>query len=140
MLGNLKRQVISLDAEIRRAKGADQIRKTEEKASLANQQEKEARRVDALKDFESRLEREKHKSDDRLILKSNEKINQNDAINRTKDIQQKVDAQTTKQAASADEVKKFVDRQEKAKERQIRHDRDQLNQTKPAAKSLPLPE
>ena len=140
VLGDLKRQEISLDAEIRMAKGADQIQKTEEKASLANQQEKEARRVDALKNTESRLERERSKHADRLTLKSNEKLNQNDSINRSKSSQEKINAQTAKQVGSVEEVKKFNDRQEKAKQRQARHDRDQLNQTQPATKSLPLPE
>ena len=139
VLGDLKRQEISLDAEIRRAKAADQIQKTEEKASLANQQEKEAKRVNALKNTESRLERERNKQADRLILKSNEKLNQNDSMNRIKNSQEKISAQTAKQVGSAEEVKKFNDRQEKAKQRQARHDRDQLNQTQPIVKSLPLP-
>ena len=139
VLGDLKRQEISLDAEIRRAKAADQIQKTEEKASFANQQEKEAKRVDALKNTESRLERERNKQADRLILKSNEKLNQNDSMNRIKNSQEKISAQTAKQVGSAEEVKKFNDRQEKAKQRQARHDRDQLNQTQPIVKSLPLP-
>jgi len=139
VLGDLKRQEISLDAEIRRTKGADQIRKTEEKASLANQQEKEARRVDALKNTESRLDRERNKQADRLILKSNEQLKQIDSMNRIKSSQEKISAQTAKQVGSAEEVKKFNDRQEKAKQRQARHDRDQLNQTQPVVKSLPLP-
>ena len=139
VLGDLKRQEISLDAEIRRAKAADQIQKTEEKASFANQQEKEAKRVDALKNTESRLERERNKQADRLILKSNEKLNQNNSMNRIKNSQEKISAQTAKQVGSAEEVKKFNDRQEKAKQRQARHDRDQLNQTQPIVKSLPLP-
>ena len=139
VLGDLKRQEISLDAEIRRAKAADQIQKTEEKASLANQQEKEAKRVNALKNTESRLERERNKQADRLILKSNEKLNQNNSMNRIKNSQEKISAQTAKQVGSAEEVKKFNDRQEKAKQRQARHDRDQLNQTQPIVKSLPLP-
>ena len=139
VLGDLKRQEISLDAEIRRAKAADQIQKTEEKASFANQQEKESKRVDALKNTESRLERERNKQADRLILKSNEKLNQNDSMNRIKNSQEKISAQTAKQVGSAEEVKKFNDRHEKAKQRQARHDRDQLNQTQPIVKSLPLP-
>ena len=138
--GDLKRQEISLDAEIRMAKGADQIRKTEDKASLANQQEKEAKRVTALKNSELKLEREKSKQADRLILQSNEMLNHNDSLNRIKSSQEKVIAQTAKQATAAEEVKKFNERQEKAKQRQARHDRDQLNQTQPATKSLLLPE
>ena len=138
VLGDLKRQEISLDAGIRMAKGADQIRMTEDKASLANQQEKEARRVAALKNSESRLDRERSKQADRLTLQSNEKPNQNNSISRIKSSQEKVSAQTAKQASAPEEVKKFNDRQEKATQRQARHDRDQLNQTQPATKSLPL--
>ena len=139
VLGDLKRQEISLDAQIRRAKGADQIRKTEDKASLANQQEKAVRRAAALKNTESRLDRERSKQSDRLIIQSNEKSNQSNSINRIKSSQEKVIAQAEKQAATSEEVKKFNDRQEKAKQRQARHDRDQLNQTQSAIKSLPLP-
>ena len=140
ILGDLKRQEISLDSEIRKAKGVDQIRKTEEKTSLANQQEKEAKRIGALKDAESKVDREKSKQAARSILQSNEKPNQIDSINRIKNSQQKFSTQTAKQAAASEEVKKFNDREEKAKQRQARHDRDQLNQTQSPSKSLPLPE
>ncbi|MEO6018298.1 MAG: hypothetical protein ABIP46_13670, partial [Polaromonas sp.] len=64
-LADLKRQEVSLDAQDRKARGAEQISKTEDKASPEKQQEAAARRADSLKDFQARMDREKQKNADR---------------------------------------------------------------------------
>ena len=138
-LADLKRQEVSLDAQERKARGSVQIRKTEEKSSPEKQQEAAARRADSLKDFQARMDREKQNSADRATTQANEKNSSDALANRTKNSQEKADGRTVKQAASVEEVRKFTERQEKAKERQARHDRDKLNETKPPSAPLPLP-
>lgn len=139
-LADLRRQETSLDAEDRKARGAEQIRKTEEKMSPEKQQEAADKRASSLKDHESRLERERQKNADRATTQSNEKSNSGAAANRVKSNQEKAGERRTKQAAAAEETRKFNEKQEKAKERRAQHERDKLNQTKPPAKSLPTPE
>ena len=138
-LTDLKRQEVSLDGQERKAKGAEQIRKTEDKSSPEKQQEAAARRADSLKDFQARMDREKQKTADRATTQANEKTSSDAAVSRAKNSQEKAGERAGKQAASAEEVRKFTERQQKAKERQARHDRDKLNETKPPSAPLPLP-
>lgn len=139
-LADLRRQEISLNAQERKAKGAEQIRKTEEKASPEMQQEAAEKRAAAIKDFASRMARDKQKIADRAALESNEKTNSEASSNRTKANQGKAVERSSKQAGSAAEVRKYNERVDKAKERQAQYDRDQATQNKPAVKSLPTPE
>jgi colicin import membrane protein len=140
VMADFRRQEISLDQQERKEKGAEQIRKTEEKSSAEKQQEAADKRATALKDNEARLDREKQKVVDRATMQSNEKSNVDAAANRLKDSQQKVDSRKSKQTSSAEEVQKFNERLEKAKERQSRYERDLANQTKPPANPLPRPQ
>ena len=140
VLADLRRQENSLNAEERRAKGADQLRKTEEKASAEVQQEAAEKRTAATKDFESRMARDKQKISDRATLESNEKTNSEASANRAKANQSKAAERSTKQASSAAEVRKYNERVDKAKARQAQYDRDQAAQNKPAVKSLPTPD
>ena len=138
-LTDLKRQEVLLDAQERKARGGEQIRKTEEKSSPEKQQEAAVRRTDSLKDFEARMDREKQKNADRAMTQANEKTSSDAAVNRTKNSQEKAVGRAEKRAASAEEVRKFTERQEKGKERLARHARDKLNETKPPSAPLPLP-
>ncbi len=167
VMADFRRQEISMDQQERKEKGAEQIRKTEEKSSAEKQQEAADKRATALKDNEARLEREKQKVADRATMQSNEKSNADAAANRLKDSQQKVadratmqsneksnadaaanrlkdsqqkaDSRKSKQAASAEAVRKFKERLGKAKERQARYERDLANQTKPPVNPFPKP-
>lgn len=138
-LSDLRRQEISLDEQDRKAKGADQLLKTEEKSSLKNQQEAADKRATALKDFADRMEREKQKNEARAAMQSNEKLSSDAAANRNKASQDKAAERVNRQATTADGVRIFNERLEKAKERQARHDRDKASQTKPPANPLPTP-
>ncbi len=139
VMADFRRQEISMDQQERKEKGAEQIRKTEEKFSAEKQQQATDKRATALKDNEARLEREKQKVADRASMQSNEKSNTDAAANRLKDSQQKADSRKSKQAASAEEVRKFNQRLEKAKERQAQYERDLANQSKPPVNPLPKP-
>ena len=137
---DFRRQEIYLDQQERKEKGAEQIRKTEEKSSAEKQQEAADKRANALKDNDARLEREKQKVADRASTQSNAKSNVNAAADRRKNGQQKADSRKSRQASSAEEVQKFNQRLEKAKERQIRYERELANQTQPPGNPLPKPQ
>lgn len=139
-MADLRRQEISINDLERKARAADQVFKTEQKASPEKEQEAADRRAAALKDFDDRMAREKQKNADRAILQSNEKASSDAAAERVKSNGAKVAPRTQKQAAAAEEARKFSERQEKAKERLERHERDQAGQTTPPAKPLPRPE
>jgi colicin import membrane protein len=139
VMGDLRRQELLLNDEERRIRGADQVRKTEEKQSPEKLQEAADQRAKAVKDYESRLEREKKKAEDRAATKAGEQGNSEATAGRLKGSQEKSQARKDKQGVAADEAKKFNDKQKEAEERRAQHEKDRLKQTKPPAKSLPLP-
>ncbi len=139
-MADLRRQEVLLDELDRKARAAEQILKTEEKSSLEKQQDAADRRATSLKDFDDRMERDAQKKADRDTLKANEKTNVESAASRVTNNQQKASGRSTKKAESAEEVRKFNERLEKAKERQARHERDEAARTGPPAKSLPQPQ
>ena len=138
-MGDLRRQELLLNDEERRIRGAEQIRKTEEKSSAENQQEAADRRAKAMSDHQSRLEREKKKTEDRAAAKSSEQNNSEASAAKVRGSQEKSQARSGKQAAAQEEAQKFNDRQKEARERKAQHESDRLKQTKPPARSLPLP-
>ncbi|OGB08753.1 MAG: hypothetical protein A3E79_18475 [Burkholderiales bacterium RIFCSPHIGHO2_12_FULL_61_11] len=137
---DLRRQEISLNDQERRIKGAEQIRKTEEKSSPERQREAADRRARALEDYQSRLDREQKKRAERGTAQSSEKANSEASAERLRANQEKAQSRTDKQAAAAEEGKKFDARQKEARERRARYESDQLKRVKPPAKSLPLPQ
>lgn len=139
-MGDLRRQELLLNDEERRIRGGEQIRKTEEKQSPEKQQEAADQRAKAVKDYESRLEREKKKAEDRAATKAGEQGNSEASAGRLKGSQEKSQARNDKQATAAEEAKKFNDKQKEAEERRAQHEKDRQMQTKPPAKSLPLPQ
>ncbi|MBW8720650.1 MAG: hypothetical protein JF626_01690 [Polaromonas sp.] len=138
-MGDLRRQELLLNDEERRIRGADQVRKTEEKQSPEKLQEAADQRAKAVKDYASRLEREKKKAEDRAATKAGEQGNSEATAARLKGGQEKSQARSEKQVTAAEEAKKLSERQKEAQERKAQHEADRLKQTKPPAKSLPLP-
>lgn len=139
-MANLRRQEISLNDEERRNRGAERIGKAEKNLSIENQQQAADRRASALDDYESRLDKEQNIRDEREKLQAGEKANREASTRRLRDQQEKVRSQAARQAAAAEEARKFNERQSQAQERRIQHDADQLKRSKSPAKSLPLPE
>ena len=138
-MADLRRQEIALNALNRKAKGAEQVKKTEEKSSPENLLQAAEKRAGALRDFQARMDREKQKNADRADAQSSEQTNSEALAKRIRGNQEKAVVRNSRQAAAAEEVKKFNERQENAKERRAQHDRDQLNQTK-SPNSLPVPD
>jgi colicin import membrane protein len=139
-LADLRRQEISLNDEERRIKGAEQLRRTEEKSSPERQQEAASSRAKALEDAQSRLERDKNKQQERAAAPSKAKANSDASAAKLKSNQQKAQARSDTQAAAAEEAKKFNDRQKESQARRAQHESERLKQVKPPAKSLPLPD
>lgn len=136
---DLRRQEISINDQERKARGSEQIQKTEDKASSEKQQAEADRRAEAMRDFEARMEREKQKNADRVKLESNEKASLEAAAAKASGAQSKNTGRTAKQAAAAEEVKKYNERLEKAKEREVRITKDKASQATPSAAPLPAP-
>ncbi len=139
-MAGLRRQEILLNDEERRVKGAEQIRKTEEKSSAEKQQEAADRRSKAVEDYQSRLEREKEKQQSRADTRAGEKASSEAHADKLGNKQEKARARADREATAAEGAQKFNERQKEARERRAQHESEQLKRTKPPAKSLPLPE
>ena len=137
-LADLRRQEVTLNALERKAKAAGQIRKTEERSSPENQQQDAEKRAASLKDFQIRMDREKQKNAAWAENQSNEPGKSAAEADRIRGQQEKAIERNNKQAAAPEALRKFNERQEKARERRAQHERDASNQTKPV-QPLPLP-
>jgi colicin import membrane protein len=138
-MASLRRQEILLNDEERKIRGAQGLRRIEEKSSPENLQEAADRRARAAEDYQSRLEREKIKQQERASAPAAEKAAHEASAEKLLDRQKKARSRTDKQAAAAEEAKKFEERQKQAQEHRAQHERDQLSRPQPPVKSLPLP-
>lgn len=139
-MADLRRQEILLNDEERKIKGAEQIRRTEEKSSPQKQQEAVDRSGRANEDYQLRLEREKNKKQERATAESNEKTARDVSAEKLLRNQKKTLERSRKQATAAEEARKYADRQNEAQKRRAEHEADKAKHTKPPAKSLPVPE
>ena len=139
-MADLRRQEISLNDEDRKIRGAEQLRKTEEKSSPEKQQEAADNRAKALEDYQARLDRDKKKQEEKGTAASSAKSNSEASADRLKGNQQKAQTRTDKQATAAEEARKYNERQKEAQERRAQHEKDALNRLKPPAKGLPPPQ
>ena len=139
-MAELRRQEILLNDEERKIKGAEQIRRTEEKGSPEKQQEAIDRSASASEDYQLRLEREKNKKQDRATAQLNEKTARDANAEKLLRNQMKSIERNRKQAVAAEEAKKYADRQNEALKRRADHEAEKVKQAKPPAKSLPVPE
>jgi colicin import membrane protein len=140
MLATLRTQEILLNEQERKLKGAEQIRRIEEKFSAENQQREADQRAKAASDYESRLAGQKEKQQSRTNAQAAEQANAEARAGRLQANQQKKQARSAKQAAEAAETASYNARQKEAEERRAQNAREQLQRAKPAAKPLPLPQ
>ena len=136
-LADLRRQEIVLNDEARKAKGAEQLQKIEDKSSLEKLQLEADKKAQAVKDFADTMARDKQKNADRITLQAGEKANAEAAASRVKNNQDKQARTASKQAAATEELRKYNERQAQAKERQARYARDKASQAKTPAQPLP---
>jgi colicin import membrane protein len=135
--GDLRRQEVLLNEQERKRKGAEQLRRTEEKAVLESQQAETDRRNKAALDAQSRLDRDQDRKDSRLKAGSAEQIHSESRAARIQANQQKNQARAARQANEAEQTKQFNDRQQAAQEKRAKNERDQAQTGKPPAKPLP---
>ena len=138
-LADLRRQEIVLNDQERKANGAEQIKKTEDKDLPKKQQQAVDKRAEALKDFDDRMAREQQKNDARASAETNVKSKLDAAAMRDKKTQDKQTIRAAKQVTAAEEVKKYDQRLEKARERQARIAKEKASQVKQPANPLPVP-
>ncbi|MBH2009318.1 MAG: hypothetical protein I8H71_06430 [Xanthomonadaceae bacterium] len=139
-MADLRRQEILLNDEERKLKGAQQIRKTEEKSSPEKLQQEAERRSKAVEDYQGRLTREKDKQQERGVAAANEAAAREANTAKLRAHQKKIQARSEQQAGTVEKAKEFDARQAEALERRAKHEADQLKRVKPPAKPLPLPQ
>jgi len=138
-LADLRRQEIVLNDEARKVKAAEQLQKIEDKSSSEKLQQEADKRAQAVKDFEDRMARDKQKNADREALQAGEKAKSDAAAGRIKSNQDKASGRAARQTLEAEELRKYNQRVELAKERQARYAREKASQTKAPAQPLPAP-
>ena len=139
VMGVLKRQEVILNAQDRKAKGAEQILRTEEKSSLESVQRGADKRNAAVEELRLRVERDVQKTENRAELKASEQANREAAAQRLEKNQEKAAARSARQAAATDAVNKSNQRLQQARERRLRHEQEMLERTKPQSNPLPVP-
>jgi colicin import membrane protein len=139
-LAALRTQEILLNEQERKLRGAEQIRRIEEKSSAENQQREADQRARATTDSQSRLEGQKEKQQSRTNAQAAEQANSEARAGRLQANQQKKQARSVKQATEAAEAARYEARQKEADERRAQNAREQLQRAKPAANPLPLPQ
>lgn len=139
-MADLRRREILLNEEERKRKGAEQIRKTGEKASAENQQVDAERRAKAAADYQMRVEQTGEKKNSRTRAQDAEKANIEARAARLQANRQKSETRKATQAAEAAETAKFNARQKEAQDKRAQHERERLERVKPPVRSLPLPQ
>ena len=139
-LATLRAQDIVLNEQERKLRGAEQIRRIEEKASAENRQLEVDRRARAESSDQSRLIGQKEKQQSRTKAQAAEQANSEARTERLRANQQKKQARSDRQAAEAAETARYDARQKEAEARRAQNAREQLQRAKPAAKPLPLPQ
>ncbi|MDO9405416.1 MAG: hypothetical protein Q7T87_15385 [Polaromonas sp.] len=137
-MGDLKRQEIYLNDQERRLKGAEQLRKIEEKRTAAGRSAESDKRSQALKDFQNRQERADQKPAEREKAAAAAQRNVDAAARKNEARDSEARARAEKQAAAAGERRKYEERQAQAAERRARHEKARKASTS-TAKPLPVP-
>ena len=142
VLSDLRRQEVVLNDQERKAKGAEQLLKIEEKSSMATEQAQADRRFEAINKAQSKSEREVQGVQGSSTLgteqASRAQSGKTSAADRLNANQKKLASRVQKQALEADEANKFKAKQQRAKERQEKNAASQRGkQNSPALPALP---
>lgn len=137
-LADLRRQEAVLDDQERKAKGAEQLKKTEDKESAEKQQAAADKRADALKSVDDRLVQQQQKNKPQASPVTEKRKRDADTI-RLKSVREKKADRAAKPGADAESVRQYNQRLEKAKERQAKLAEEKARQTKPLSDPLPIP-
>ena len=138
-LADLRRQEVFLNEQERKLKGAEKVQKTGEKLGSERLFEENEKRAAALKNLQSRVQRDQEKEALRLSSNTARSKVESDFL-RFKRNEDEVRARLARQASSGDEASQFEQRQTRAKERQLKHQQEQDNRTKTPSNPLPVPQ
>lgn len=138
-LADLRRQEVVLNDAERRRKGAEQIKKTEEKASLESQQKDLKRRSQIQRDFKIRQERRVRKDQNRLATQQGAAEKTAASSNRMGEVPGKAQKRAQKKSQISDKRAQYEQKQREAKERKARLEKKRLEQKGREAQPLPLP-
>ena len=136
-MANLRRQEISLNDDERKRRGAEQIRRVEEKQSAANHQESIDRRSQMFSEYEVRASRE------RVAKKTKEE--QIHTENRLSDLpvdmtaKKKQLSKDTRSTFDAGKAHRYLDHQNQARERRIKHEAIVSKRALSNVEPLPVP-
>ena len=140
LLADLRRQEVALNDQERKAQGAQQLQKIEEKQSLAHQQVQADALTLAANKSRTKIDRGASKTEGSNPPEAQQatraQANRSAAADRLKANKDKVTGRAQKQQMDAQEAQKFQAKQQKAKERQEKNKASQTSKTK--APSLPL--
>jgi colicin import membrane protein len=139
-LAALRSQEVLLNEQERKLKGAEQIRRIEEKASAENLPMETDRRAKAASDYQSRVDGQKQTQQSRTSAQAAEQANSAARTEKLKANQLKQQARSDRQAAETAETARYEARQKEAEERRAQNARERLQRAKPGAKPLPLPQ
>lgn len=136
-MADLRRQEISLNDDERKKRGAEQIRRVEEKLSASNRQKAVDRRAQMFSDYEVRASREpeaRKVRGERAQAENGSPDSPAAAKGRKKQLS--MGGRPTPGAVKADQ---YLDRQNQARERRIKHDAAATKRPPSTAKPLPIP-
>lgn len=138
-MADLRRQDVLLNDEERKRRGAEQVRRVEEKQLDVKQQEAVARRAKIFSDYQSRAQAAEQKQQQK-DADTNAAANQTQAAqNLQQASQRKAQTRQDRSANAPKEAEKFNRRQSEAQERRAKN-AEQLRQKGPStAKGLPIP-
>lgn len=134
-MADLRRREISLNDDERKKRGAEQVRRVEEKLSAFNSQESIDRRAQMRSEYETRDNRQSE------VRKAKEKRSQ--AKNRLSDSpanarkRKKQLSMEEKASSDAEKADRHLDRQNQVRERRIKY--EALTSKQPLSKAKPLP-
>lgn len=139
VLAALRRQEISLNDAERKRRGARQVERIEDKASLEKQQQAARQRERAQEEFQGRQQRAIEKSSDRAQRQAGEGDKRKSYEGKQQSRHDEQAARADKAASAAAERSKYDDKLRDAQERKARREQKRAEPGKPPAKPLPTP-
>ena len=138
-MADLRRQDLLINEAERKARGADQIQKTEDKSSLERQQQRAEQEKKAQQETERRSERNDQRGQSQAKSAADASDNVEAAETRQKNSQSKAEEAKTRHEQAASNVLDAKVRSEKAAQNQAERDKRLKDKSNSTRKPLPAP-
>ena len=138
-MADLRRQDLLINEAERKARGADQIQKTEDKSSLERQQQRAEQEKKAQQETERRSERNDQRGQSQAKSAADASANVEAAETRQKNSQSKAGEAKTRHEQAASNVLDAKVRSEKAAQNEAERDKRLKEKSNSARKPLPAP-